>query len=597
MAGRHSNGRASSARPGNAVRPVCGFTAGLRKPTFVLPVKMIVASLTASSSSRHPRGFRRLLAIAFVCAGAITLRAEIIRVTTWNLATTSDANATVHSADAEESLINKAAETLDATDSDIIVLREVSDRQLCKRVAERLKSGPFGVIICSDFEADPNVAAAPLQVAILSRKPAFAAWTENWKPEGAMNPAGGFAFAGIQFGEADVCIYALQLNDTAPDGKVERESRRNVSNDGPFLRQLVRHATTVDNRATNRSRAFVITGRVYANSAEGLPDRRDALRVLEESGFRSAFEDRSFSNHSGQTISDAWPDSTSDIVLFRNGALIGQPGIASSGAADRPPATYDLLVAPSAMALAVESRSSGGGGYFERARRLLLWLGLAAGVIVVVFLFGRRAFGKSGILRQSERLPSHANFSTALSRTTYVNRLATDASSGGQVTQAPTETASSDVPLWRQRALEAERRAEQAKAVAKDRLMPHLARMMKDKLLWRLLAQRSQTIRIHDASAKVVAELEQRLAVIQSHFESRVQSYENRIAELERDLAAKDSINHELLESRIQVARIAVEQAAPAIPKPSVVYTLRFGDLMARKTTVKTQTRQESDVF
>ena len=526
--------------------------------------------------------------MAVACASAISLHAHELRVTTWSLNNVPDSPGTPLPAEAEESLINRAAETLSATGSDVIVLREVRDRQMCQRIAERLTGGAFGVVACSDFNRISGSTGTPAQVAILSKTPAFSAWTESWKSENTPSPEGGFAFAEIREGDSDVCIYALQLPALTRNEQPGSEIEPQPANYDSLVQQLIQHAAAAGNRGNSRATAFVVAGDLAATSPEDLSVRRGVLRALEESGLQGVV-----GSHPLSGSSDPSSVPGSEFFFVRNATAVGQSRMGSTISADPAPSTYVLRLAP---LVPLARDTAGRQESFGRTTRLLLWSGLAAGTVLIVVgvMYGWRVIAMFRAPAATPTPTSNANFSTALTRTTYVNRLATETSPPGEVSQAPTETASSDVPIWRQRVLKAEQRADEAQRLAKDRLMPHLARMMKDKLLWRLLAQRSQNIQVHDASARVVAELEQRLALIQSHFESRVQSYENRIAELERELAAKESITRELLESRIQVARLAVEQEAPPVPKPSVVYTLRFGDLMARKSTVRTQTRQES---
>lgn len=103
-----------------------------------------------------------------------------------------------------------------------------------------------------------------------------------------------------------------------------------------------------------------------------------------------------------------------------------------------------------------------------------------------------------------------------------------------------------DASSWEKRAMEAEHRADRVVAAVRSGLMPHLARLMKDRLLRKLATQRSQLLNTQQSSARMVAELEQRLALVQAQFQTRVQSYERRIAELERELAANDRINREV---------------------------------------------------
>jgi len=91
---------------------------------------------------------------------------------------------------------------------------------------------------------------------------------------------------------------------------------------------------------------------------------------------------------------------------------------------------------------------------------------------------------------------------------------------------AQTETTSSDALFWQERALAAEQRAAQATQVIRAGLTPHLARLMKDQLVWTLRTQRSQMVSAQGSAATLMAEMEQRLEQIQVEFESRVETYE-----------------------------------------------------------------------
>jgi cytochrome c-type biogenesis protein CcmH/NrfG len=67
----------------------------------------------------------------------------------------------------------------------------------------------------------------------------------------------------------------------------------------------------------------------------------------------------------------------------------------------------------------------------------------------------------------------------------------------------------------------------------------------------------------------MVAELEERLVKIQSDFESRVETYERRIAELERELESKSQVNNELLGATIHMAKKALQDVAERQPESS----------------------------
>jgi len=509
----------------------------------------------------------------------ISLHARELRVTTWNLNQGMDASDPPVATETEDALVERVAKELSATRSDVIILRDVRDRQVSHRIADRLTGGNFGVVACTDFEG--GATGNPTQVAILSRAPAFSAWTERWKLEGEPDLAGGFAFAGIRLDDVDACIYALQLPQLTPRDPLDGVPVARTADYDALVQQVIQHAAAAGNRNTNRTTAFLVSGDPGAVAMEEPAIRQGVFQALQESGLQEI-------RHRRSEPVDSEPEADRHGFLFaRNATLIEPAAFAGEG-----PMTHGLSILPAATLTTVRETP---GDAFAGPTRLLLWLGIALGVtvIVVALIQGLRSTARLRVARPAS--PSEGNLSTAVTRTTYVNRLATEAAPPGGITEAPTETASSDVPVWQQRPLRTAAPADESEASARDRLMPHLARMMKDKLLWRLLAQRSQTIQIHEASARVVAELEQRLALIQTQFESRVQAYENRIAELERELAAKETITRELLESRVQAARLAIEQEEPPESRPSVVYTLRFGDLMARKSTGRTASRSDPE--
>jgi hypothetical protein len=71
----------------------------------------------------------------------------------------------------------------------------------------------------------------------------------------------------------------------------------------------------------------------------------------------------------------------------------------------------------------------------------------------------------------------------------------------------------------------------------RENLVPHLARLVKDRILWTLIRQRRQMLRTQDLSSQRVMALEQRLALLQSQLARQTRAYEDRIRELEGEVA------------------------------------------------------------
>lgn len=116
---------------------------------------------------------------------------------------------------------------------------------------------------------------------------------------------------------------------------------------------------------------------------------------------------------------------------------------------------------------------------------------------------------------------------------------------------------------WQQRALVAEQRADKAAQLVKAGLLPQLARWLSDKLVRGLMTQRSELLEVQRQAARDIEELEARLSRMQAPVAERLSAYEQRIAELERQLAMESAKNRALLEAKVGLIRqrLAAEQA------------------------------------
>jgi len=125
---------------------------------------------------------------------------------------------------------------------------------------------------------------------------------------------------------------------------------------------------------------------------------------------------------------------------------------------------------------------------------------------------------------------------------------------------AGTELAVPD-DIWKQRALMAELRAEQAQATATASLAPHLARVLKEALVQELAVQRKELLQAQQIAAMEIAQLTHHLDELRAPIQERLRSYETRIQELEKELAARNEENRELLKLKIDMLRhqVAVE--------------------------------------
>jgi len=117
--------------------------------------------------------------------------------------------------------------------------------------------------------------------------------------------------------------------------------------------------------------------------------------------------------------------------------------------------------------------------------------------------------------------------------------------------------------LWRQRALDAERRAEQAQAEARASLTPHLTQVIKDALVQELAVQRKELIQAQQIAAADLAQLTNQLDELHAPLQERLRAYEQRIQDLEKELAAKTEENRQLLKFKIELMRHQLEIEIP----------------------------------
>jgi hypothetical protein len=121
------------------------------------------------------------------------------------------------------------------------------------------------------------------------------------------------------------------------------------------------------------------------------------------------------------------------------------------------------------------------------------------------------------------------------------------------------DTSKAEAAVWRQRALEAERRAEQAQAVTRANLAPHLAQVLKETVVQELAVQRRELLKAQEEATMEIAAMIHRLDSVQAPLKERLHSYEARIQELEKDLTVLNEENRELLKLKIEMIRRQVE--------------------------------------
>jgi hypothetical protein len=95
--------------------------------------------------------------------------------------------------------------------------------------------------------------------------------------------------------------------------------------------------------------------------------------------------------------------------------------------------------------------------------------------------------------------------------------------------------------------------------VIRARLVEHFTRLLGQSVVQRLFAQRGQLLDAQHTAATQTTELEQRLEKVQSDMQERFVAYEQRIAELENELAVAEEQNRDLIRAKIAIAKQELE--------------------------------------
>ena len=115
--------------------------------------------------------------------------------------------------------------------------------------------------------------------------------------------------------------------------------------------------------------------------------------------------------------------------------------------------------------------------------------------------------------------------------------------------------------VWKRRAMSAERRLERLRVLFRLALATHGANGRLRRWVGGLLVERAQVLATQEQAERELADLERRFVQARTPLEERLRAYEGRIAELERQLAAKGEENRELLQATIVSTRKRLETA------------------------------------
>jgi hypothetical protein len=323
-------------------------------------------------------------------------------------------------------------------------------------------------------------------------------------------------FAAVTTGKATVGIFGVHLKNNLIHGPAEREMQLNILKRELSAVQLVQDIEHVQTNLGIPLDAMIVAGNFNTCLEQSEFVSESTLMELRSAQFFSGYEDMPLIARITAPGRGRYPDATFDYVFVRNATFEHPPLITSARLSDHFPVTCDLAV-----------KGKPGPALADHAADALL---------------PDQAVG-TPLEDQAAGAPLRANsnrtawlWAIGLIALTAATLLSWKHHAGSPVMLPEAGPVMPDSEHWETRTARAEQRSEQATAVVRAGLIPHLARLMADKLVRKLLWQRSRWVETQRATAAHVAELEQRLGQLQPKLQARLDAYEKRIAELESEL-------------------------------------------------------------
>jgi hypothetical protein len=493
-------------------------------------------------------------------------RADTIRVTTWNLHAEAKAALTA-------SQITATAETLKSVDPDVILLQDVPDWQFCKQLVQALQPAEYNVLVCSAFGSGVTN-QVQRQVAILAKAKSYFSWSEiSQRPGGGR---GGYAFAALQFGAQRLGFFSVKSSTPSEAAQIAE--------------QISKQSAAVRNWTMNRVQALLVAASFEVKTNELTAASEQTIRVLRPAGFVDGLSRLPVEQRVTFKPAGTQPGSAADWVYVEPSTFPGNIRVVPSTAFEHQPLTCDLELDPtkaaaawvtSAMETAAMQRSGPSASQKDASRPAAQswtnwWVALIGGAAVATVLL---------LLLTRRRLPLppapvHAllpnSFEPGQQTTpsSFTVVLAPQSATGAR----PDPVASGSAPhpvfhvdgpgatqtqsaVWQQRALAAEQRAEQAHAVIRKGLLPHLSEWLKHFLFRKLVTDRERLLEAQQAATRKAVVVDERLARIEQQIKEQNLAYTKRIEELVCELASAKEENRELIRQRIAQVRAEMEAA------------------------------------
>jgi endonuclease/exonuclease/phosphatase family metal-dependent hydrolase len=258
--------------------------------------------------------FLLLIAISENCAAQdATAPAQVVRVAFWNIQWFPGRHpfATASSERTQTASVHRDMHKINA---DVLGMEEVRDFSKATIAVSPLAGMKVDVI--SNFPPREGQDVGQ-QVAIASRFQPLSAWIEMWKPNGALVPPRGFAFAAYEVPPHHfLLVYAVHLKsnrgEVSEDIAIREES----------VRQLTAHMHTMNDAYRKLGPVSCIVGGDFNTAPDDSRFTREkTTRMLRDNGFSWCWQDVPFLRRITLPADKLFPAACFDHIFVRNGKI------------------------------------------------------------------------------------------------------------------------------------------------------------------------------------------------------------------------------------------------------------------------------------
>ena len=258
--------------------------------------------------------FLGLVAISGNCAAQdATAPAPAVRVAFWNIQWFPGRHPFA-TASSERTQTASVHRDMHKINPDVLGMEEVRDFSKATMAVSPLAGMKVDVI--SNFPPREGQDVGQ-QVAIASRFQPLSAWIEMWKPNGALVPPRGFAFAAYEVAPRHILlVYAIHLKsnrgEVSEDIAIREES----------VRQLTAHMHTMNDAYSKLGPVSCIVGGDFNTAPDDSRFAREkTTRMLHDNGFSWCWQEIPFPRRITLPADKLFPAACFDHIFVRNGKI------------------------------------------------------------------------------------------------------------------------------------------------------------------------------------------------------------------------------------------------------------------------------------